>query len=60
MSKPIFVEDVIAEKLKGVCDHRAMYLVKFDYGEIRVEEFREDTPKSNKSNDDIFNSDEEK
>lgn len=38
MSRPICIEDQIAEQLKDVCNYKATYIIHFNYGSIEVEE----------------------
>jgi len=55
--KAIFIEDRIAENLKGVCDHKATYLVRFNYGSVNVEEvFDAGVPDDSPKYDSTFDS----
>jgi len=45
MNSPICMEDRIAEQLKDVCNYKATYIVRFNYGSIEVEEVHDDKPK---------------
>ncbi len=54
MKNPICIEDKIAEKLKDICDHRATYLVRFSYGDVRVEEIHDISNKQDSKHPTIF------
>lgn len=42
----VCIEDQIAEQLKDICNHKATYVIRFNYGNIEVEEVHEDKPKN--------------
>ena len=46
MSRPICIEDQIAEQLKDVCNYKATYIVRFNYGSIQVEEVYDESKPS--------------
>jgi hypothetical protein len=59
MGKILCIEDQIAEKLKGLCDYRANYIVKFSYGHVTVEEIDlNDIPNTNSKQPTIFDNEE--
>ena len=60
MNKPICIEDQIAEQLKDVCNYKATYIVRFNYGSIEVEEVHDDKPKTSDKYPSIFDSSEER
>ena len=55
----ICIEDQIADQLKDICNHKATYVVRFNYGSIEVEEVHEDRPKTNDKYPSIFDSSKE-
>jgi len=52
--KIMCIEDQIAEKLKDVCNYKAVYVVRFNYGSIEVEEVHEDRPKTDNAHPSLF------
>lgn len=56
MNNHICIEDKIADKLKDICDHKATYIVRFSYGDVRVEEVHDDAPKHESKRPTIFDS----
>ena len=42
MSKPSRVEDAIAEALKDINNHKATYIIRFNYGYLEIEEIHEE------------------
>lgn len=52
--RAICIEDQIAEKLKDVCNYKAVYVVRFNYGSIEVEEVHDDRPKTDNKHPSLF------
>lgn len=50
----ICIEDQIAEQLKDICNYKATYVIRFNYGSIEVEEIHEDIPKTDSTHPSIF------
>ena len=48
------IEDQIAEQLKDICNYKATYVIRFNYGSIEVEEIHEDRPKTESTHPSIF------
>ena len=53
----ICIEDQIADQLKDICNHKATYVIRFNYGSIEVEEVHEDKPKTDSTHPSIFDGD---
>lgn len=58
--RPICIEDQIADQLKDICNHKATYVIRFNYGSIEVEEVHDDVPKTDSKYPSIFDSSEER
>lgn len=50
----MFTEDMIKEKLKDIKDEKATYIVKLNYGDIQVEEYKGKETKVNKNQLNLF------